>query len=260
MLFTNRSNKTTHAHGRFRRKEFLSLVVSLALTAAACGSANSDSEGRRLPSDAKVIADVTPADTENVVDVDVVKNRSGESYLHRDDLVWYFDRGVVIKRKAGLAEAPDALVVVGGLARYQLVGDRYEYARFLTTYNEYEGIPAPSESELTEYVEDNLKKVFVSRDHNIVEISSIRLKPDTPWTWHAPTSFSVPFQISYKHRNSNTTIEERDDLFDIRFYKKKIDEPIHALMATEKSRVVVGKRTLTADAIEQMKTLRTDFK
>lgn len=236
-----------------------SLLLSLALALAACGASSNDSEGRALPSDKRVIADVTPADSENVVDVDVVKGRSGESYLHTKDLVWYFDRGVVIKRKAEIPKAPDAVVVVGGLARYQLIGDEYQYRKFLTTYNEYEGIPAPSERELTKYVNDNLQQVFVSRDHNIVDIEKVVVEPDKAWNWHTPISFSVPFRIQYTRRKNNTELEQRADLFDVRFYKKTSDAPIHALMATEKSRLVLGGETLTASEIDQMKTLRTNF-
>lgn len=260
MSMSNTSGTAVRRPGYNGLKTCLLLVASLALPIGACGGANNDSEGRRLPTDAQVIEDVTPADTENVVDVHVVKGRSGESYLHSTDRVWYFDRGVVIKRKAHLPDAPDAVVVVGGLARYQLMGDHYEYARFLTTYNEYEGISAPSESDLTGYVEQNLKQVFVSRDHDIFGVDSIELQADTSWTWHTPNSFSVPFLIRYEHRTNRTTLEEREDLIDIRFYRNAIDDPVHALMATEQSRTVIGKKTLSADAINQMKTLRTDFK
>lgn len=239
---------------------WLSLIASLALPIAACGDASNDPEGPRLPTDAQVIQDITPPDTGNVVDVDVVKDRMGQSYLHLTDRAWYYDRGAVIRRKTHLSGAPDAVFVVGGLARYQLIGEQYEFARFLTTYNEFEGISAPSERELTKYVEGNLQQVFVSRDHNIIAVSSVELLMDPGWVWHTPESFSVPFRIRYDHRRNRTTIEEREDVFDIRFYRTAIDAPIRTLMATERSRTVIGEKQLFADAIDQMKTLRTDFK
>lgn len=260
MKFSNRTILASERQTATGVRTLVILLVSLALPLGACGNDDTDAEGRRLPSDKQVVADVTPAETDNVVDVRVTSGSVGESYLHDGDLVWYFDRGVVIKRKAEIKEAPNAVLVVGGLARYQLVGNRYEYRRFLTTYNEYEGISAPSESELTAYVENNLHKIFVSRDHNILDVSEVLIEPDAPWVWHAPTSFSVPFRIHYKERRNNTTIEERADIFDVRFYKKSITDPVHTLMATEKSRTVVGKRTLAANEIDQMRKLRTDFK
>lgn len=259
MIFTVGSKFAVQDCHKRDARIYCSFLLSLALTLAACGASGSDSEGHALPSDKRVIADVTPSDSENVVDVAVVSGRSGESYLHTKDLVWYFDRGVIIKRKAGLAEAPSAVVVVGGLARYQLIGNKYQYRRFLTTYNEYEGIPAPSEYELTDYVNDHLQEVFVSRDHNIVAIEEVVLEPDAEWNWHTPISFSVPFRIQYTQRKSNTALEERTDIFDIRFYRKTLDAPIHALMATETSRLVLGDRVLAASEIDHMKTLRTKF-
>ena len=65
--------------------------------------------------------------------------------------------------------------------------------------------------------------------------------------------------VQYTRRKNRTELEERTDLFDIRFYKKTLDAPIHALMATEESRLVLGGKTLTASEIDRMKTLRTNF-
>ncbi len=178
------------------------VLLALAFATTSCSGASTDSEGRTLPSDAEVIADVTPDDTENVVSVEVVPGKSGEAYLHENDLAWYFDRGVVVKRKAPLDGAPNAVVAVGGLARYVWTGSGYQYSRFLTTYNEYEGIPAPDDDELLDYVNDHLADVFQSRDHTIVEISSVKLA-DSPRKWHSVTSFTVPFRISYKYIKNN---------------------------------------------------------
>lgn len=260
MIVSNATNSDIPEVTQFMRSKVLLFAMWFLLQCSACGRASEDTEGRALPTDEQVIADVMPADKENVVAVEVVAGRTGEAYLHPQDLVWYFDRGVVIKRKADVAGVPDAVVVVGGLARYQLVGQRYKYRQFLTTYNEYEGIPAPTESELTEFVNEHLKQVFVSRDHNIVEISAVRLVQDTPWTWHTTTSFTAPFKIRYVQRKNNTTLERRGDVFDIRFYKKTVKGPVNTLMATEKSRIVLGQETLGASEIDRMKTLRTDFR
>ena len=97
----------------------LALTAALALPMSACRGAAEDTEGRSLPSDKQVIADITPADSGNVVDVSVVAKNSGEAYFHTRDLAWYFDRGAVIKRKATVSGAPDAVVVIGGRARWK---------------------------------------------------------------------------------------------------------------------------------------------
>ncbi len=248
-------NSIQRAYSATTSLAFLILAVILAPSLAACGSATDD-EGRQLPSDKQVIADVTPSDTEDIVSVDVVKGKSGEVYLHKSDLAWYFDRGVVVKRKAEISGAPDAVVIVGGLARYALIGDRYQYLKFLTTYNEYEGIPAPSDKELLSYVRDNLTDVFVSRDHTIVEVGSVKIRTDQSRVWHTALSLTVPIEIAYKVIKNNTTVEGREDVFDVRFYRESIDAPLKGLLATEKSRQQLGEQHYSEAEIRNMKTLR----
>lgn len=234
-------------------------AVLLFTAMSACSADATDTEGRALPDDAQVIRDVMPRDRENVLDVATVDGSSGEAYFHGEDLSWYFDRGVVVRRKANIEGLPDTVLVVGGLARYVYDGNGYQYSKFLVSYNEYEGIPRPSDKELIELVEDRLAEVFVSREHLVVAVDHVGLAEDARWTWHSPTSFSVPFSIRYRYRTSNTSIDDRDDVLDIRFYKQTIDSPIHALMATERERTVLNTETLTANDIDAMKTLRTNF-
>ncbi|MEO1244185.1 MAG: hypothetical protein AAFX56_00760 [Pseudomonadota bacterium] len=238
----------------------LAVVATLAtLLSAACSGSSEDADGRLLPSDRQVVADATPPDTENVVDVRVSDGGSGESYLHSDSLVWVYDRGVVIKRKANLQDVPDAVVVIGGLARYQLVGDEYTYQRFLTTYNEYEGVPAPSAKDLVRYVNDNLSQIFAGREHNILDIDLVELEAGERWLWHTPKSFSAPFRIRYRQRRNNTTVEDRADTFDVRFYRNSVNEPVHNLLATETSQSTLATEVFEASAIDRMPTLRSNF-
>ena len=235
------------------------VVTLLSASVSACSPDLTDSEGRVLPDDSQIIRDVMPSDRENVIDVSTVDGRSGEAYFHGEDLSWYFDRGVVIRRKANLADLPDTVLVVGGLARYVYNGNSYEYSRFLVGYNEYEGVPRPSDGELAELVESRLAEVFVSREHLVVGVDGVQQVPDRRWTWHSPTSFSVPFAIRYRYRTSNASIDERDDIFDIRFYRESANSPIRALTATERERTVLSTATFDANDIDAMKTLRSNF-
>ncbi len=246
--------------GSMLRTLLAGLLAAVLPLHAACSGAGSDPEGHALPSDRQVVRDVTPPDRDNVVKVEVVPGSDGEAYLHSSDLVWYFDRGVVVKRKANLAEAPDAVLVVGGLARYQLFDGEYRFQRFLTTYNEYEGIDAPSGRDLRVFVEDNLHQIFIGREHNVMEVDEVSLDTKTPQVWHTPLSFTAVFRIRYTLRTSNTTLEKRLDDFDVRFYRNSVEEPPGSLMATERSRTVVGTETRSATEIDAMKSLRTGFK
>jgi hypothetical protein len=238
-------------------------VLLLSVLISGCGEIDAntdDGDASAFPSDDQVIQDATPKNRKGLIGVEVVEGKHGESYLHPRDLVRYWDRGVVIKRQAKVHGAPDAVVLVGGLARYQKVGDQYKYVRFLTTYNSYEGIPQPNKDDLQRFVEDNLNEVFVSREDTITEISKIELDEERPWKWHTPNSFSVPFVIRYKEIASNTRVDERQDQMAIRFYRDSLDKPIHALMATEEDRQILASEEFSAEEISGMKTLRTAFK
>ena len=231
----------------------------LALFCVACNSSNAESSSA-YPSDEQVIRDVTPSNKEGLIDVQVVPGKEGEAYLHPSDMNWYWDRGVVVKRKAEITGVPNAVLIVGGLARYQKMGNQYKYAKFLTTYNEYAGIPAPSNQTLVQFVKDNLKKVFISRDHNITEISEVAIDQSRPWVWHTANSFTIPFTFRYKQIASYTQIDEHEDVMDVRFYRNAVDAPIHTLMASTKNSIILGSQAFSQDEVNSMKTLRTSFK
>ena len=238
-------------------REKFTLIVLIAIAAACqgCGSGNAGTAGG-LPSDKQIVADVTPRNDSQVLGVRVTKERRGEPYLHRNDLNWYFDRGVEVRRNADIPGAPDAEIIVGGLARYILVGDEYQYHRFLTTYNEYQGIPKPKIKALVAFVRDNLAKVFEAQEHLIVAVHTVEFDDEQPWLWHTPTSFTVPFVVQYDRIKNNTTVETRHDVIEVRFYRDSIHDPVKNLLATERERKSLGEQQHDAAAVQAMKTLR----
>ena len=246
-----------------RRLSVVTVLWSLCLLGG-CGGAQGEGSSTQgessgtYPSDKQVIADLKPKKEDpGFISVEVTKAGKGEAY--QKNLQWYYDRGAIVRRKADIAGAGDVILLVGGLARYQLMGDTYKFATFLTTYNEYEGLPRPKEKDLVAFVKANLNKVFQSREHNIYAIEDVRLV-DGPWTWHNPNSFSVPFTLRYKERKNNTTIEERQANFDIRFYRNDLKADVHALMATEGDREILGQENYEMAAIDSMPNLRTGLK
>lgn len=206
------------------------------------------------PSDAKVIADMN-INKNGLIQAYCVKGKKGEQYWHSSDKTWYWDRGVVVKRKADINGAPDAVVIVRGLARYHTDGSNYTFKKFLTTDNQYEGIPAPSKQELVDYVKNKIQQVFIGRAHNITDVSSIEMDPDSPWVWHTAKSFTAKFKIAYKEIVSYTDVSDRSGLFEIRFYRNDVTSPFDGLLSTEDSRVDVKRTKYTDDEIKQMKSL-----
>ena len=206
------------------------------------------------PSDSRVIADMK-LNKDGLIDAYCVKGKKGEQYWHPNDRAWYWDRGVVVKRKANIQGAPDAVVIVQGLARYHTDGQNYNFHKFLTTDNRYEGIPAPSKEKLADYVKGQIKEVFIGRAHNITEVSAINMDQDSPWVWHTAASFTAKFKIAYREIVSYTDVAEREGLFEIRFYRKDVNSPIHGLLSTEVSREDKGRTKYSDDEIKQMRSL-----
>ena len=206
------------------------------------------------PTDSQVISDLN-LNKEGLIDAYCVKGKTGHQYWHTSDKTWYWERGVVIKRKAGISGAPDAVVIISGLARYHTDGNKYSYYKFLTSDNQYEGIPAPSGSDLVAFVKRELQNVFIGRAHNIMEVSSVELIQDAPWEWHNAGSFTAKFLITYKMLISYTEVAQRVGQYDIRFYRENIDSPIHSLMSTETSYEVKEVKKYTNTEISQMKSL-----
>lgn len=231
------------------------LAGTLAAFASCSSEGDTDAPGS-LPSDRQVIKDVTPKNKQGLIDVYTTRGKSGEAYLHPKELAWYFDRGVVIEREAGVPEAPDAVVIISGLARYVWTGNDYRYHKFLVTDNGYKNVPTPDDDDILTFVKSNLNKVFNSRDHKITSIESLDISKDAPRTWHTVNSFTVPFDVRYKYINSNTTVEEREAVMEIRLYRDNVESAMSNLMATEAKYKQLGVETFTQAEIKAMKTLR----
>ncbi len=205
------------------------------------------------PSDEQVITDAVK-NKDGLVDAYCTTEGSGELFWHAGDNCWYWDRGVVVKRKTTISGAPDAVVIVKGLARYNVSGGTYSYKKFLTTSNEYEGIPTPGADEMLSFVNSNLKKVFSGREHSITEVSSVAVNP-SPWTWHEATRFTVKFDIKYKQVVSYTEVADMEGVFDIMFYRKDINSAVHNLLSVETSYKENNRQKYSEKQIKAMKSL-----
>jgi hypothetical protein len=222
--------------------------ILAAVSMIVAGAANAQ------PSDSQVITDCIK-NKDGLIEATCTKGKTGEQYWHSGDQAWYWDRGVVIKRKANINGAPNAVVVVKGLARYNVLGGKYTFKKFYTTSNEYEGIPTPSSEALTNYVNQNLKKVFNGREHSITEVSTVVIDPEKGWTWHEITRFSVPIIIQYKEVVNNTEIADKKGVFDIMFYRKDANSLPHNFLSVETGATEIGRRKYTEQQIKMMKSL-----
>ncbi len=206
------------------------------------------------PSDEQVITDAIK-NKNGLIEAYCTTEGSGELFWHSGDNAWYWDRGVVVKRKTTISGVPDAVVVVKGLARYNVNGATYSYKKFLTTSNEYEGISTPSNDEIISYVNANLKKVFSGREHSVKEVSSVTINPETGWTWHEATRFSVKFDIAYKEVVSYTEVADKTGTFDIMFYRKDVSSPVNNLLSVETTYKELSRKKYSEKEIKSMKSI-----
>ena len=201
-----------------------------------------------FPSDKQVLRDIK-INKKGLIDAYCVNSKKEKLYWHSEDQTWYWDKSVVIKRDIAVREAPDASIIIQGIARYHSDGNHYSFYKFLTTSNHYEGIPSPSAKELEEFVKKNLPDVFIGRAHNIIEVNDVKLNPDFNWEWHNPKSFSTEFSINYKEIVSYNDVSDRTGIFRIRFYRNELYGPIVNLLASEKSRKDHSKIKYTSEEI-----------
>jgi len=206
------------------------------------------------PSDEQVIEDAIK-NKNGLIEAYCTSEGSGELFWHSGDNAWYWDRGVVVKRKTTITGVPDAVVVVKGLARYNVNGGTYSYKKFLTTSNEYEGIPTPTNDEIINFVNSNLKKVFSGREHSITEVSSVTINPETGWVWHEATRFSVKFDFAYKEVVSYTEVADKTGTFDIMFYRKDVSSPVNNLLSVETTYKELSRKKYSEKEIKGMKSL-----
>ncbi len=230
-----------------KTKFIMIIVISLITSSCSMGQ----NTGR--PSDKRVITDMN-SNKDGLIDMYCVKGKSGEEYWSAANRTWYWDRSVTVKRKANIKGAPNAVVIIRGLARYKTDGNGkvYNYYKFLVTDNSYEGIPAPSKKEIEKLVRQNAQKVFEGRVHNIKEIKSIEIDDDTPWVWHNQNSFTAKFEIKYREVASYTEIADCVGKFEIRFYRQAMEQPVNNLLASEGGRKETKRTVYTADQINRM--------
>jgi hypothetical protein len=206
------------------------------------------------PTDAQVLKDVV-TDKTGLVDAYCSKTQKASRYWHTVDKAWYWDREMTIKRKESIPGAPNAVVVVTGIARYEAGTSPYSYVRFLVTTNEYEGLKGMSTSDLEKYLKSNIRQVFQSRLSSVTEVKSITANTNIPWIWHTPTSFAVRFNIHYKQIWSVTEVSEKIGDFEIRFYKDTTDGPITGVLAIEKLSEEKGREKYSEEQVRSMKTI-----
>lgn len=148
-------------------------------------------------------------------------------------------RGVA---QRGDAEYPNAMLEVGGFARYSYVTNTYQ--EFLTTYTTYTGIPAPSNEEIMEMLRSNLRGVLgdYKFDNAVGELHYLRFPENNGPTWDSPTHLTVPVEVEYERKEGPTWIVVYADRLRVHFYRDAINAPWKQEVVSEELESTRGAR------------------
>jgi hypothetical protein len=206
------------------------------------------------PTDDQVIKDIKKP---GMLDIKLADG-DGSYSVYRLQRLW--EKGVTIKRNAKLKEYPNANVIIGGVARYQIVGENYDYDTFKTIWNEYEGIPAPTDDEILSMVKKDMP-IFVSQynwNKIVGDIKGPVLSKDKKVrqvTWHSPKSFSIHMQADFSVISSYTEVQDKATIYEVRFYRDAVNQPWKNFISSTKKEEVIAKHQYSSDEIKAMPTL-----
>ncbi len=219
------------------------LVAAISLTAIAAFA---------QPSDAQILKDIA---SPKQLKVELSKGTTKKSWSDAHTQ-WFWERGATIWLPAGIAEYPNAQVVVSGFARYH-TGNPPSYREWKTTNNTYEGIPTPSEADILAHAKANLKAFLSSYRYNsMVDLKSIRVADEPKTEWHSPLSFSMQFEVVGDRIVSNTEVATETVIQETRFYRDEVSGPWKPnLITTQKETKEENKRTFTSEEIRAMPTI-----
>ncbi len=155
---------------------------------------------------------------------------------------YFWDRAVVVWRNASLPEFPNAMLEIGGFARYAYVTNTYQ--EFLTTYNTYTGIPAPSSAEIMTMMQKNLRGVVGEYKYSTMvgDFHYFRYPENNGPTWESPKHLTVPLEIEYERKEGPTWTVVYADRLRVHFYRDNVNAPWKSDIINEELESTRGAR------------------
>ena len=195
---------------------------------------------------------------DKVLEIRFPKRTRGEKVWDGATNSWYWQRGLVVVRNAGLKEYPKARVEIGGLARYFITGEKVSYQKFLVTWNEFKGIPVPTHKDTVAMVKSRLRQ-FVGnyRYQKIVgKVEDLGIAKDHRTEWHTPHSFSINVSCRFSMIVSYTEVEETAATFRVRFYRDGFGKPWKERIVSTLKKQERGEKTkYDIDYVKRLPTL-----
>ena len=203
-----------------------------------CASAPLWSSLHAQPSDAQVLKDISwPGVVKKELRAGTIKKEWSDANSQ-----YYWDRACVVWRNANIAEYPNAMLEVGGFARYSYVTNTYQ--EFLTTYNTYTGIPVPNNEEIMAMMRANLQGVLGAYkfDNAVGQLHYLRFPENDGPSWDSPTHLTVPVETAYERKEGPTWTVVHTDRLRVHFYRDAINSPWKQEVVSEELESTRGAR------------------
>ena len=189
---------------------------------------------------------------------DIELSKSGGTYSTYGLQHWWV-RGVTYRINAGIKEFPNATIKVGAEARYRIVGENYDFDKLKTAWNEYEGIPLPSDNEIISIIKKDIVSFVRSYWNQMVsELDGPILSKDPAVRkveWHTANSFTIHVQAKFSVISSYTEVQDKFVDFKVRFYRDGVNQPWKPnFIASKDKEEILATHKYTSDEINAMPT------
>ena len=224
-------------------------------TTAQAPSLGEPSDVTQPPNKARVDADIRAANGEanDIVSIEFAQPNGKKTWSSAHSQ-YFYEWPVVVRRKAHLDGAPDAVVQIGGFARYEITGDQYHYREFKVTWNEYENMPNAGEADLRKVVFADFTPMFRGKlgaiGSDTLEISMPEGDEAREWEWHTANSVSVNFNVAYDEAVNATEMAHWEGTMRLRFYRDAPDQAWKNYLVTSHADMKqTGTKTFTEEEL-----------
>ena len=205
------------------------------------------------PTDEQILKDISRPNMQ-----DIKLSKTGGTFSTYNLQHWW-TRGVTYKIDAGIKEFPNAKIIVGAEARYRIVGENYDFDKLKTAWNQYEGIPTPTDAEILSLLNSDIVKFVLPYNWNrmVSELDGPHISSDDKVRkieWHTANSFTIHVQAKYSVISSNTEVQDLSVDYAVRLYRDAVNKPWNRFISSKNQEKITATHRYTSDEIKAMPT------
>ncbi len=178
----------------------------------------------------------------------------GNGKIHTNLTETWYIRVAVTK---SATQYPGVTHIVATEYKYMKFGGSWRFDRTFGWWDEYEGIPNPSEAEIQTVLTKDLREFLGGAYSDVVgEISAITLSADPKWTWHSLETVEFLVDATYDRKTNSTTVTNTTQQYKVRLSSDGFKGPWKSFMSLSTPvRTSNSKQTYTSEEIRAMPTL-----